>query len=74
MTADERAAVISSLLDFQVSAALGARDAMRPASPSWRSMDIYAMHLIHFKNQILKHGGSIFSPEFEMPAFVEPIR
>jgi len=47
---------------------------LRPMTTSWRSIDAYSQHMVHFKNALLKYGGGVFSPDFEMPEYVEPIR
>jgi len=69
MKNDDKAECVSAMLDFEISATIGARNMMRQESPSWRVMDAYGVHLIHFKNQLLKYKGGVFSPEFEMPIF-----
>jgi len=65
MTNSEKAEIIGDMLEWQISAAMAARDRMRPESPSWRFANGYIMWLVHFRNELMEHGGDVYLPEFK---------
>jgi len=69
---DEMAQIVLATLDWQISAAIGARDSMRAGSPSWRYGHSYVHHLVHYYNVLLKYGGGVFNKEFD-PPMVPPL-
>ena len=64
---DEKAELVGDALEWTVSAACGARNTMKEGSPSWRFADAYVVHLIHYRNALLKYGGGVYSPDFAIP-------
>ena len=66
MTNDERAEIVLDVLEWQISAVIGARNTMRIGSPSHRFADAYAAELIRFSNILRKYGGGVYSPEFSI--------
>ncbi len=67
LTNDEKADIVGDALEWQISAAIGARDVMRPESPSWRFGDAYVQYLTHYRNILLKHRGDVYLPKFAIP-------
>ena len=70
ITRDQMADIVMATLDWQISAAMGARDVMKPDCPSWRFADAYVRHLVHYYNCLLKYKGGVFSPDFCIPDMV----
>jgi len=67
LTNDEKAELVGDMLEWQISAATGARDHMREDSPVHRYACAYVYYLTEFRNILLQEGGGVYDPDFMIP-------